>query len=92
MYNKCGDADVKAGRTKNTDPEFNFYSGIPFMINNNKLIEEKRGSVTKYVGLSVNMKRDCIIDCKTWDGKLVHTVSSLDVEYMLYETIPENKN
>ena len=29
---------------------------------------------------------------KNRDGKLLDTVSSLVVEYMLYETIPENEN
>ena len=65
---------------------------VPLMINNNKSIKEERGNGTKCVGLSVKMKRDCVIDYKNWDGKLVHTVSALDEEYMLCETILENEN
>ena len=38
------------------------------------------------------MKRYCVVDCKNWEGKLVHTVSSLNMEYMICETIPENDN
>ena len=38
------------------------------------------------------MKKYCVIDCKNWNGKLVHTNSALYVEYILCETIPENGN
>ena len=38
------------------------------------------------------MKRYCVVDCKNWDGKLVYTVSALDVEYMLCEKILENES
>ena len=38
------------------------------------------------------MKRGCVVDFKQWDGKLVNTVSVLDVEYMLCETILQNEN
>ena len=37
----------------------------------------------------IKMKRDWVVSCKNWDGKLVHTVSSMNVEHMLCETIPE---
>ena len=33
------------------------------------------------------MTRDFVVSCKNWDGKLVHTVSSMNVEYMLCEAI-----
>ena len=39
-----------------------------------------------------NLKKDCIGDCKTWDRRLINTVSCLDVEYMVCETIPNNKS
>ena len=31
------------------------------------------------------------MDCTNWDGRLIHTVSSLDVDYMLCETVPDKK-
>ena len=34
------------------------------------------------------MKRNCVVGCNNWDGKLIHTVSALDAEYILCETIP----
>ena len=33
-----------------------------------------------------------MVDCKTWYGRLIHTVSCLDVEYMVCKTIPNNKS
>ena len=62
------------------------------MINDNKFIIEDRVNGTTFVGLSVKMKRDNVVDCKNQDRKLVHKVSALDVKYMLCETIPENVN
>ena len=29
---------------------------------------------------------------KNWDGRLMHTMSCLDIEYMVCETIPKNKS
>ena len=90
VYNMCGDADVKAGRTKKLDPALKFYAFVPLMITNNVFIKEGRGNGTKCIGLKIKMKRDWVVSCKNWDGKLVHTVSSMNVEYMLCETIPDN--
>lgn len=42
--------------------------------------------------LKIEIKRYCVIDCKNWNGKLVHTVSSLNVEYMLCQAITEKDN
>ena len=91
VYNKYGDVDVKVGKTNKIDAALKFYLGVPLMINNNKCVREERGDGKK-CGLSVKMKRYCVVDCKNWDGKLVHIVSALDVEYMLCETAPENEN
>ena len=90
VYNMCGDADVKAGRTKKVDPALKFYAGVPLMITDNKFIKDGRGNGTKCIGLKIKMKKDCVVDCKNWDGRLIHIVSSLDVEYMICETIPSN--
>ena len=38
-----------------------------------------------------NLKKDCNVDYTNWDGRLIHTVSSIDVNYMLCETIPDLK-
>ena len=38
------------------------------------------------------IKKDCNVDYTNWDGRLIHTVSSIDVDYMLCETIPDKKN
>ena len=48
-----------------------------------------RGNRTKCVGLSIKSKKDCNVDYTNWDGRLIHTVSSIDVDYMLCETIPD---
>ena len=37
------------------------------------------------------IKIDCYVGYTIWDGKLIHTVSSIDVDYMLCETIPDKK-
>lgn len=58
----------------------------------NKFIKEERGNATICVGLSIKIKRDYAVDCKHQDGKLVHTVLNMDVEYMICETIPNNEN
>ena len=91
VYNKCGDSDVRVQTTKKVDASLKFYSGIPLMINNNKHIKEGRGNGTKCIGISVHLKKDCNVDVTNWDGRLVHTVSVLDVEYMVCEKIVENE-
>ena len=60
-------------------------------INNNDNIKQGRGNGTKCIGLSIKLKKDCNVDCTNWDGRLIHTVSSLDVDYMLCETVPDKK-
>ena len=59
------------------------------MINNNDDIKQQRGYGTKCIGLSIKSKKDCNVDYTNWDGRLIHTVSSIDVDYMLCETIPD---
>ena len=62
------------------------------MITNDDFIKEERGNRTKCIGLKIKMKRDCVIDCKSQDRKLVHTLSALNVEYIFCEIITENEN
>ena len=52
VYNKCGDADIKPGRSKKVDPALIFYSGVPLMITNNNFIKEERG-IEKNVGNNI---------------------------------------
>ena len=42
--------------------------------------------------LSIQIKQDCGVSCKVWDGISIHTVSVLDVDYIICQTIPSNKN
>ena len=92
MYSKFGDADVMTSRNKHIDPALKFYNGVPLMITSNTNLKKGLGNGTRIIGLSIQLKKDCIVNCKTWDGRLIHTVSCLDVEYMICEKIPNNKN
>ena len=60
------------------------------MINNNDDIKQGRGNGT-CIGLSIKLKKGCNVDYTNWDGRLIHTVSSIDVDYILCETIPDKK-
>ena len=62
------------------------------MINNNDDIKEGRGNGTRCIGLSVHLKKDSNVGYSNVDGRLVHTVSVLDLEYMICKTIVEDKN
>lgn len=62
------------------------------MINDNTLVKEERDKGTKCVGLKRKLKRDCIVNYKDWDGKLIHSVSCLNVRYVLCDTIWEKDN
>ena len=62
------------------------------MINNNEHIKEGRGNGTRCIGISVHLKKDCNVGYSNFDGRLVHTVSVLDLEYMVCEHIVEDKN
>ena len=62
------------------------------MITSNTNLKKGLGNGTRIIGLYIQLKKNCIVDCKTWNGRLVHTVSCLDVEYMVCETIPNNKS
>ncbi len=59
------------------------------MINNNCHIKEARGNGTKCIGLSIKLKQDGDLHYTNWNGRLIHSISVLDVEYILCETIPE---
>ena len=39
-----------------------------------------------------SIEKDCIVNCKTWDGRLIHTLSCFDDKYIICETIPDNEN
>ena len=82
---------MKVARSKKVDPALQFYSGIPLMIDNNEHIKEGRGNGTRCIGISVHLKKDCNVGCSNFYGRLVHTVSVLDLEHMVCETIVENK-
>ena len=41
--------------------------------------------------LSIQSKQDCGVSCKVWDGISIHTVSVLDVDYTICQTISSNK-
>ena len=69
-----------------------FFHGVPLMITSNTNLKKGLGNGTRIIGLSIQLKKDCIVSCKTWDGRLIHTISCLDVEYMICKTIPKNKN
>ena len=92
VYNRCGDTNVRVGRSKKIDPALQFYSGIPLMIIDNTNIKEGRGNGTRCIGISVHLKKDCNVGYSNIDGRFVHTVSVLDLEYMVCEMIVENKN
>ena len=85
MYSKCGDADVMTRRNKHVDPALKFFYGVPLMTTSNTNLKESLGNGTRIIGLYIQLKKDCIVDCKTWYGRLVHTVSCLDVEHMVYK-------
>ena len=78
-------------KIKKIDPALQFYSGIPPMIIDNTHIKEGRGNGTRCIGISVHLKKDCNVGYSNIDGRLVHTVSVLDLEYMVCEMIVENK-
>ena len=92
VYNRCWDANVRVGRFKKVDPALQFYSGIPLMTNDNEDIKEVRGNGTKCVCISVNLKKDCNVGYTNFDGRLVHTVSILDIIYIVCETIVKDKS
>ena len=62
------------------------------MITSNVNLKNGLGNGTRCLGISLQLKKGCALKCKTWDGRMVHTVSCLDVEYMTCETISNNKN
>ena len=62
------------------------------MITSYLYLKHGLGNETRCIGLSIQLKKDCVVNCKKWDGRLIHTVLYLDIEYMVCETIPENKN
>ena len=92
VYNWCWDANVRVGRFKKVDPALQFYSGIPLMTNYNEDIKEVRGNGTKCVGISVNLKKDCNVGYNIFDQRLVHTISVLDIEYIVCGTIVKDKS
>ena len=92
VYSKYGDADVMTSRYKYIDATLIFFYGFPLMITSNTNLEKDLGNGTRIIGLSFQLKKDCLVNCKTWDVRLIHTVSCLDVEYMVCETIPSNKS
>ena len=77
---------------KHIDPALKFFHDIPLMITSNLYLKHDLGNGTRCIGLSIQLKKDCVVYCKKWDSRLIHTVSCLDIEYMACETIPENKN
>ena len=62
------------------------------MITSNTNLKKDLGNGTRIIGLSFRLKKDCLVNCKTWDVRLIHTVSCLDVEYIVCDTIPKNKS
>ena len=92
MYSKCGDSDIMTIQNKHIDPVLKLLHGVPLMITSNTNLKKGLGNGTRIIGLSIQLKKDCIVDCKSWHGRLIHTVSCSDVEYMVCETIPNNKS
>ena len=54
------------------------------MITSNTNLKKGPGNGTRSIGLTIQLKIDCIVTCKTWDGRPI-------LEYMICETIPNNK-
>ena len=67
-----------------------FYSGIPLIIINND--QRRKRKWKGRIGIYVHLKKDCNVGYSNIDGRFVHTVSVLDLEYMVCEMIVENKN
>ena len=59
------------------------------VINNNDDINTRKRELNKMCWFIHQIKKDCNVDYTNWDGRLIHTVSSIDVDYMLCETIPD---
>ena len=68
-----------------------FFHGVPLMITSNTSLKKDLGNGTRIIGLSFQLKKDCLVNCKTWDVRLIYTVSCLDNEYIVSDTIPKNK-
>ena len=83
---------MKYATSKKVDPALQFYSRVPLMITDNEDIKDGLGNGTRCIGISVHLKKDCNVGYSNIDGRFVHTVSVLDLEYMVCEMIVENKN
>ena len=57
------------------------------MITDNEDIKDWMGNGTRCVGISMHLNKYCNVGYSNFDGRLVHTVSVLDLEYMVYEHI-----
>ena len=62
-------------RNKDIDPALKIYHGVPLVITNNVQLKKGLGNGTRYIALYVQSLKDCIVNCKTWDGRLINTVS-----------------
>ncbi|KAL7493251.1 hypothetical protein ACHAWT_002307 [Skeletonema menzelii] len=91
IINTCGDADVRAGRSKLVDPCLKLYVGAHVMCNNNDMLKSHHiGNGTLARVKRVKLKPDASIVWKNWEGKKVQCVSVRDVEYVEVERFPES--
>ena len=68
------------------------YLIISFLfLNYNYHIKEGRGNGTKFIGLSSKMKTNSNADFRNLDGRLIHKVASIHVDYTLCKTVPDKR-
>ena len=68
------------------------FTSVPLMITSNVNLKNMLGNGTRYFGISLQLKRGCTLKCKAWCGRMSHTTSCMDVEYMMCKTIQNSKN
>ena len=86
IINTCGDDNIQTNEHKKIDPCLKLFKGCPFMVNNNKQLEDDgcgNGSLCRLLAVKLKFgKKSYIMRVDNWQ---VNAISVLNVEYLLCE-------
>ena len=85
ILDECGNSYITNSKKRFVDPALKFFYNIPLMMNTNEIIEEELANGTLCRGLYIKLKPRYMFQKKNWEGYMVNTIFSNEIEHIVYK-------